>query len=142
MPNIDMPYFVDEDGNQGYFKDVTARSQIANMDSDLTEAIKHTLKYTDPSLIDATVLARGGMVSYTTSYFSINKGRIGLGVCMDTGDANKYLIALLYRTDNSSQVKYVELAKNGLYISGTNVQGTAAISGNTGTRQAYTIVFY
>lgn len=130
------------DGTVVKLRDDTAREQIANMDSDLTEAINHTLKYTDPSLIDSTVLARGGMVSYTTSYFSISKGRIGLGVCMDTGDENKYLIALLYRTNNSSQVKYVELAKNGLYISGTNELGTAAIAGNTGTKQAYTIVFY
>lgn len=33
MPNIDMPYFVDSEGNQGYFKDVTAMEQISDIRS-------------------------------------------------------------------------------------------------------------
>lgn len=31
MPNIDMSYFVDSEGNHGYFKDQTARDQIVNL---------------------------------------------------------------------------------------------------------------
>lgn len=31
MPNIDMSYFVDSEGNHGYFKDTTARQQIGNL---------------------------------------------------------------------------------------------------------------
>ena len=105
------------------------------------DAVRNTLKCIAPEYISSDDLDIGGKVAYTTSYFSINKGRLGLGMCMDEGDTTKYLIALLYRSSVTGQVKFVELAKNGLYISAANNQGTAAISGNTGKRNAYTIVF-
>lgn len=114
--------------------------QIEELNTGLTEAKKHTLKYLIPDAIDADDLAIGGVVVCTT-YFSINKGCLGIGVCMDDGNENNYLIALLYRKDNNSEVKFVELAKNGLYISAINTGGTAAIAGNTGNKRAYTIVF-
>lgn len=116
--------------------------EIEDINTDLTEAIAHTLIYLNPAEIDADVLARGGIVAHTQSFFSIKNGRVGLGICIDTGESNNYLIALLYRTSLNEKVKFVEIAKNGLYINETNDQGTAAITGNTGTREAYTIVFY
>lgn len=102
---------------------------------------QNTLKYEEVGAPSASVIERGGVVYHTTSFLSIANARIGLGLCMDEGDNTKYLVALLYRTTKNETVKFVEIAKNGLYISATNAQGTAAVSGNTGTKHCYTIVF-
>ena len=55
MPNIDMSYFVDSEGNHGYFKDQTARDQIS--------------RFTTPTLIwqgDATTV--GTTYNMTQNY--------------------------------------------------------------------------
>jgi len=115
--------------------------QISQLDDEIDEKTQNTLKYEEVWAPPASVIERGGCVYHTTSFLSISKGRIGLGMCMDEGDTTKYLIALLFRATKNSTVKFVELSKNGLYINATNNQGTAAVTGNTGTMHCYTIVF-
>ena len=116
-------------------------NQILQLDDEIDVKTQNTLKYEEVGVPSATVIERGGCIYHTTSFLSIDKARIGLGLCMDEGDTTKYLIALLYRATKNDTVKFVEISKNGLYINATNKQGTAAVTGNTGTKHCYTIVF-
>ena len=119
----------------------TVAAQLSQLDDDIDEKTQNTLKYEEAGAPSAAVIERGGCIIHNTGYLSIAKARLGLGLCMDEGDNTKYLIALLYRATKNDTVKFVEISKNGLYISATNNQGTAAVAGNTGTRHCYTIVF-
>lgn len=103
MPNIDMPYFVDKDGNQGYFKDVTAREQIADL----------TAKYVVEGLSkgSSTTIAAGGYVRVDIP--CAKSGYTAIGILEVQGPATAGAVSLMqFSVGGDGTLIYVYFANN------------------------------